>query len=172
MHGDIQPAADTQRALRTTEEWPRLHPLRISPGNSLGPWGTLFHWVLFSAPEVCGARSGCGSTQAYYPCHSAVLLLRVTRGKSKWVWWRYMECTGLQIVASCWGCTIWSIEPRVSARRGKCAQAKWTYSTWRAYRSVFTCLLSQVVQTGSCLFTLTVASGHCCFLQNGTNSRE
>lgn len=44
--------------------------------------------------------------------------------------------------------TIWSIEPSVSARRGKCAQAKWTYSTWRAYRSVFTCLLLQVVQTG------------------------
>lgn len=58
------------------------------------------------------------------------------------------ERTGLQTVSSCWGCTIWSIEPRVSVRRGKCAQAKWTYSTWRAYRSVFTCLLSQVVQTG------------------------
>lgn len=49
------------------------------------------------------------------------------------------------------------------------------YSTWRAYRSVFTCLLSQVVQTGRVsFFTLTVASMQTGFCRagrvNGTNT--
>lgn len=91
------------------------------------------------------------------------------------VWWR---CMGAHWAAVCGRAvagdvaTIWSIEPRVSARRGKCAQAKWTHSTWRAYRSVFTCLLSQVVQTGRAPFHSD--SGHYagCFSLRGTISRN
>lgn len=91
------------------------------------------------------------------------------------VWWR---CMGAHWAAVCGRAvagdvaTIWSIEPRVSARRGKCAQAKWTHSTWRVYRSVFTCLLSQVVQTGRAPFHCD--SGHYagCFSLRGDDSTE
>lgn len=145
--------------------------VRISSGNCLGPSRTLFHWGLFSASKVNGAKSG------YVRAHR--LVTRVILLCFCYVWHSdkggvtvvtgdgACERTGLQTVASCWGCTIWSIEPRVSARRGKCAQAKWTYSTWRAYHSVFTCLLSQVVQTGRLPF-----HSHCgqcaeCFYRAG-----
>lgn len=125
-----------------------------------------------------GAESGCGRARkglsAVSFCFAVAVCGTVTGGGSHS---RFgdgaRERTGLQTVASCWGCTIWSIEPRVSARRGKCAQAKWTYSTWRAYRCVFTCLLSQVVQTGRLPFRSDCGQHADCFCRagrvNGTN---
>lgn len=149
---------------------PSVH---ISSGNSHGPCRTLFHRGLFSTSKACRAKSGCVRARA--------LITRVILLCCGCVWHSDKgevtvglvtargERAGLQTVVSCWGCSIWSIEPRVSARRGKCAQAKWTYSTWRAYRSVFTCLLSQVVQTGRLPFPSD--SGHVWF-QSGTSWRD
>lgn len=153
--------------------------MRISSGNSLGPCRTLFPWDLFSASKECVEpnQGVLEHARAYRPCHSALLWLCVAQwqgGSHSRFGDGARERTGLQTVASCWGCTIWSIEPRVSARRGKCAQAKWTYSTWRAYRCVFTCLLSQVVQTGRLPFRSDCGQHADCFCRagrvNGTNT--
>lgn len=156
MWRDMEPTDDTQKALRTTEEWPGLQPLCAPHQETdFGPCRTLFPWDLFSGIKVYGAKLWYVWARRVI---IRVILLWFCRG------WHSDKGgatvglvtphgrAGLQNVV--WGYTIWSIEARVSERRGKCALAKWTYSTWRAYRSVFTCLLSQVVQTAR----VTVAS--------------
>lgn len=91
---------------------------------------------------------------------------------------------GLVTVHGCvLGCRMWSVAGDIlfdqlsrgfRKRRGKCALAKWTYSTWRAYRSVFTCLLSQVVQTARLPFHSDSGQYADCFCTagrvNGTNT--
>lgn len=99
----------------------------------------------------CGKKKKC---VGQIRINARVILLCAHAAGASVTWWeslvtvRGSACTGLRGCGQLPG--IYSIEPRVSLRRDKCALAKWTYSTWRAYRSVFTCLLSQVVQTGLC----------------------
>lgn len=139
----------------------------------------LTSFFFFCLLEKCGQWDrGAPYTATHQPCH--------TRSGCQWhrdkgvggggeshgdgageLTWVEHRGRAVAVVA-----TIWSIEPSVSARRGKCAQAKWTYSTWRAYRSVFTCLLLQVVQTGRLPF-FQLWEGHDAhffffFLQTGT----
>lgn len=137
-----------RRALRTLKQRPRLW--RLINKLIYSAEIIISTWLIFASRGKCGHGDRGASQQLISRCHSrsgcqwhrdkggshAVTV----QGELTWV-----EHRGRAVAVVA---TIWSIEPSVSARRGKCAQAKWTYSTWRAYRSVFTCLLLQVVQTG------------------------
>lgn len=106
MWRDIQPAADTQRAL--THHGGMASICASHQETHLAHAGQLFHWDLFSASKVHGTKSGvCQSTQAYHPCHSAFAffppLLCVARwqgGSHSVVWWR-VRARGAHRAADC-----------------------------------------------------------------------
>lgn len=141
---------------------------------------TLFRWDLFSGFKVYGAKLWYVWARRVT---IRVILLWFCRG------WhtdtgRGSHSRGLVTVHGCaLGCRMWSVAGDIlfdqlsrgfRKRRGKCALAKWTYSTWRAYRSVFTCLLSQVVQTARLPFHSDSGQYADCFCRagrvNGTNT--